>query len=306
MFPVTFLIAALFRYSRPRNPLISPWKQTLDKILASGYDVVSLASLNLGPSEPKKRRSSLLSALSHTAFHSIHALLSWVLPEEPEHKTKEEKPQSPRSFHSFHSVNSFESMHSIVSKDENEPEQPQADVAVKPDGDGKGVLGDDLSDNDKGVSGKDLSDKKDAPKVDPEEVEVHIDDPKPPNSKKKLQKKDQKKVNFEHVKNVPTPAKGKKKPCANCMLPWWAVIFAWFLVVAVTGVCSFFTILYTLNYGLDLSLQWLKSLITSWVTDMLMSQPMSVVMLAAFISLIIKKPEVIPTQKLDLEEEGKG
>jgi hypothetical protein len=91
----------------------------------------------------------------------------------------------------------------------------------------------------------------------------------------------------------------KKKPKKRCMMCWWTVFFGWFLVVAVTGVCAFFTILYTFNYGLVLSIQWLKSLLICWVSDLFVQQPIKVLGMALFISLLLRKPEDI--QHIDTE-----
>ena len=79
----------------------------------------------------------------------------------------------------------------------------------------------------------------------------------------------------------------------GCMLPWWTALIGWFLVVALTGVCGFFTILYTFNYGLELSIQWLKSLVISFVSDLFFAQPIKVLGVALFVSLVLRKPDKV-------------
>ena len=63
---------------------------------------------------------------------------------------------------------------------------------------------------------------------------------------------------IESVINEPPPNELEegKKPKG---LPWWTVYIAWVLMVFVSFVSAFFTLLYGMAYGKDQSNLWLKT-----------------------------------------------
>ena len=88
---------------------------------------------------------------------------------------------------------------------------------------------------------------------------------------------------------------GMKEPTATSKsqpglwLPWWFVYVAYFLVFVIVVACGFFTILYSFNYGLEVSVKWLTTLVLAFLTDALFTQPVKVVMLALAFSIIFKR-----------------
>ena len=84
----------------------------------------------------------------------------------------------------------------------------------------------------------------------------------------------------------------------KCMLPWWCIFLPWLMVVLTTVTCAFFTILYTFNFGVDKSLEWVRSLITSLFSDIFVNQPLTILFVACFFTFIIKRSEL---EKLQLD-----
>ena len=89
----------------------------------------------------------------------------------------------------------------------------------------------------------------------------------------------------------------------NCMLPWWCIFLPWLMVVLTTVTCAFFTILYTFNFGRHKSLKWLRSLLTSFVSDVFFNQPLTILFVACFFTFIIKRSEL---EKLQLDVGAKA
>ena len=73
-------------------------------------------------------------------------------------------------------------------------------------------------------------------------------------------------------------------------LPPFFVYIAWCLALLISLTGAAFTVFYSLMWGADVSNQWLTSISVSLVQDILITQPIKVVALAAFLSLLIKKP----------------
>ena len=97
----------------------------------------------------------------------------------------------------------------------------------------------------------------------------------------------------------PTLKKDKQKSSKfECMLPWWCIFLPWLMVVLTTVTCAFFTILYTFNFGVDKSLEWVRSLITSLFSDIFVNQPLTILFVACFFTFIIKRSEM---EKLELD-----
>ncbi|XP_078661576.1 polycystin-1-like protein 2 [Branchiostoma floridae x Branchiostoma belcheri] len=94
----------------------------------------------------------------------------------------------------------------------------------------------------------------------------------------------------------------KKK---GCILPWWCVFIAWFLVFASCVVSAFFTILYGQAYGRKKAEEWLFVFFTSFFADLFVLQPVKVVLLAVGLTLVLRKPHddaENQTPTLDYEE----
>ncbi|PKU42549.1 polycystic kidney disease and receptor for egg jelly-related protein [Limosa lapponica baueri] len=56
----------------------------------------------------------------------------------------------------------------------------------------------------------------------------------------------------------------KRPPIVLC---WWCVYLSWVLVIAVTGISSFFIVVYGLSYGYQTSLEWLIASATSFIEN---------------------------------------
>lgn len=70
-----------------------------------------------------------------------------------------------------------------------------------------------------------------------------------------------------------TIAKRKKK----LLLPWWCVIFSWILVIASVGCSLFFLWAYGLQFGNERTAKWLTSLIISFFSSVLLTEPIKVI-----------------------------
>ncbi|XP_013408339.1 polycystic kidney disease protein 1-like 2 [Lingula anatina] len=79
------------------------------------------------------------------------------------------------------------------------------------------------------------------------------------------------------------------------MLPWWFIYIGWAFVGLTTLSCGFFTILYGLSYGFRTSISWVVSMLTSFFTSVLFIQPVKVIGLAVFFSLVFKMPDEAET-----------
>ncbi|XP_078068077.1 polycystin-1-like protein 2 [Mustelus asterias] len=97
----------------------------------------------------------------------------------------------------------------------------------------------------------------------------------------------------------------EKKNVHSKSLPSWFIYVAWLLVFITSGVSAFFTMLYSFDYGKKKSIQWLISMIISFIESVFVIQPIRVIteltdnenyritvlLVAAFVALIVKKLE---------------
>ena len=92
----------------------------------------------------------------------------------------------------------------------------------------------------------------------------------------------------EQVYNVneDKPAKKKKRSFA---FPQWCVYIAWALCLATSLVSATFTVFYSLQWGKETSNQWLTSVLVSFSQDIIVIQPIKVLLVACLLSLILKK-----------------
>ncbi|XP_078607411.1 polycystin-1-like protein 2 isoform X2 [Branchiostoma floridae x Branchiostoma japonicum] len=84
-------------------------------------------------------------------------------------------------------------------------------------------------------------------------------------------------------------AKRKTKTKKTFLLPWWCVYIGWFLVFSSCFVSAFFTILYGFEYGRQKAEAWLFTFLTSFFFDLVITQPIKILLLGMFFALIIKK-----------------
>ena len=60
------------------------------------------------------------------------------------------------------------------------------------------------------------------------------------------------------------------------------------LLFIIVFVSAFFTILYTFNYGLEVSIKWVSTLVMAFTTDLFFGQPLKILAIALAFSLIFK------------------
>lgn len=80
----------------------------------------------------------------------------------------------------------------------------------------------------------------------------------------------------EKAKEAAEDSDQKKKKKKPLRLPWWSLFFAYFLVFAMVFLGGFFTIFYSLDWGKDKSLDWLMSMVFSFIQSIFVVQPLKV------------------------------
>ncbi|XP_033100141.1 polycystic kidney disease and receptor for egg jelly-related protein-like [Anneissia japonica] len=86
-------------------------------------------------------------------------------------------------------------------------------------------------------------------------------------------------------------SKRKSKVKKEKPLPWWCLYIGWSLSFLAIGISMWLTIGVAANFGAQKAEQWLKSICVSLCQDILISQPIKVILLATFYSLVIKSPD---------------
>ncbi|XP_067303965.1 polycystin-1-like protein 2 [Pseudorasbora parva] len=81
----------------------------------------------------------------------------------------------------------------------------------------------------------------------------------------------------------------KERSSSRKGLPWWCVYVGWLLVAATSVISGYFTMLYGLKYGKDLSVSWIISIVLSFTESLFFTQPVKVFCLAIFFALVVKK-----------------
>ncbi|XP_048808289.1 polycystic kidney disease and receptor for egg jelly-related protein-like isoform X3 [Lagopus muta] len=95
-----------------------------------------------------------------------------------------------------------------------------------------------------------------------------------------------------------------KRPPIVCW--WWCVYLSWVLVITVSGVSSFFIVLYGLSYGYQTSLEWLLASATSFIQNVFF---VSIIKISCYSALKTVRPkycENIPWSTQDLSSEIKA
>ena len=91
-------------------------------------------------------------------------------------------------------------------------------------------------------------------------------------------------------REVYDPGERHRKSNPPGFLPPIFVYVAWCLCVLISLTGAAFVVFYSLDWGPDISNQWLTSCLVSVVQDILITQPLQVVAFSALLSLLIKKP----------------
>nr|XP_040021045.1 polycystic kidney disease protein 1-like 2 [Gasterosteus aculeatus aculeatus] len=102
-----------------------------------------------------------------------------------------------------------------------------------------------------------------------------------------------------HLVSCPPPVMKTKKRSASCWLPWWCVILGWFLLLSISGISTYFTLLYGFTYGKVKSTKWVISLGLSLFQSIFVLQPLKVIGLAVFFALMLKPVAVEETEEVE-------
>ncbi|XP_051919019.1 polycystic kidney disease protein 1-like 2 isoform X1 [Hippocampus zosterae] len=101
-----------------------------------------------------------------------------------------------------------------------------------------------------------------------------------------------------HLACCPPPVK-KKSVSSGCWLPWWCVFIGWFLLISLSGVSTFFTLLYGFYYGKAKSIKWIMSLGLSLFQSIVILQPLKVIGVAVFFALLLKPVAVEEIEEIE-------
>ncbi|XP_034384503.1 polycystic kidney disease protein 1-like 2 [Cyclopterus lumpus] len=111
-----------------------------------------------------------------------------------------------------------------------------------------------------------------------------------------------------HLAFCPLPVEKKKTRSASCWLPWWCVFLGWFLLLSISGVSTYFTLLYGFWYGRGKSIKWVMSLGLSLFQSIFILQPLKVIGVAVIFALLLKPVAVEETEEIQqvmLEQQDK-
>lgn len=87
------------------------------------------------------------------------------------------------------------------------------------------------------------------------------------------------------------PKEKKKRKKLTCSFPWWFVYIGWFFCLSTAAAAGFFTLLYGLQFDNKQQEEWLVSMFVSMFQDILISQPLKVIIIAILFALLLKKPQ---------------
>ncbi|XP_030060534.1 polycystic kidney disease protein 1-like 2 [Microcaecilia unicolor] len=91
----------------------------------------------------------------------------------------------------------------------------------------------------------------------------------------------------------------KQKAKVQKSLPWWFIFIGWFLLLSISGISVYFSMMYGFVYGRQSSIRWIISMMLSLFQNIFILQPLKVVGFAIFFALVLKK--VDEDEELDIE-----
>lgn len=106
---------------------------------------------------------------------------------------------------------------------------------------------------------------------------------------------------FRQLKSRDEPEDGERK-FKGC-LPHWFVFVAWFICTMATLASAAFIVFYSMMWGAETSNEWLVSVMVSFFQDVIVMQPLKVLLVASILSILIKKP---PEQEKVMGESVSG
>ncbi|CAL1292788.1 unnamed protein product [Larinioides sclopetarius] len=72
------------------------------------------------------------------------------------------------------------------------------------------------------------------------------------------------------------------------LLPWWCIYFGWLMVVASIGASMFFMWAYGIAFGDEKTSKWLSSLVIAFISSILITQPMKIILMAIVASCLCR------------------
>lgn len=102
-----------------------------------------------------------------------------------------------------------------------------------------------------------------------------------------------------HISFCPAPVIPKKSG-SNFWLPWWFAFIGWFLLLSISAISTYFTLLYGFQYGKEKSIQWVISLGLSLFQSIFILQPLKVIGLAIFFALLLKPVAVEENEEIEM------
>ncbi|XP_069824642.1 polycystin-1-like protein 2 isoform X2 [Dendropsophus ebraccatus] len=103
------------------------------------------------------------------------------------------------------------------------------------------------------------------------------------------------------VPPLPAQRSQQKLQVKKKRLPWWFLFIGWALLISISGVSTYFTMMYGFLYGKESSIRWIVSMTISLIQSIFILQPLKVVGFAVFFALILKKVDEDEEELLDTE-----
>ncbi|XP_068682590.1 polycystin-1-like protein 2 [Montipora foliosa] len=95
---------------------------------------------------------------------------------------------------------------------------------------------------------------------------------------------------FKNIKYpLPEEARFANQKVPGC-LPHFFVYVGWVICILASLASALFTVFYSMMWGAETSNQWLTSIMVSFFQDVIITQPIKVILIASLLSLLIKKP----------------
>lgn len=89
------------------------------------------------------------------------------------------------------------------------------------------------------------------------------------------------------------------EPDQSGFLPWWLSYVAWICIVVSSLVFTFFTILYTFEYGIGKSIDWAISVVISFSIGTFIKEPAKVVLVATILAICFKKQQDLELHNIE-------
>ncbi|CAL1301078.1 unnamed protein product [Larinioides sclopetarius] len=89
----------------------------------------------------------------------------------------------------------------------------------------------------------------------------------------------------------------------KCLLPWWCAYVSWFLVIVSVGSSVFFLWAYGLQFGNIRTGKWLTSMVISFLSSVLLTEPLKIFLIAIIMACLCGNPDVDDDDSDDDEQD---